>query len=76
MLSTAVGIFFCTAFVFPMEKRYKEWKASDREIIARRNWRGQYVPDLTLIRCERALKWSVISLFLLGLVALYGIMLA
>lgn len=51
--------------------RYKRWKDSRTEILAYRNWRGVYVPDLKLKRVERAVIWFVILTFVIGAVLSY-----
>lgn len=70
ILASALSIFILNAFVFPIWNHYREWKHGPREIVARRNWRGHYVPDLTIIRFERALKWSVVLFYLFGVFVL------
>lgn len=70
ILASSLGIFIAAAFVMPAIDRYRAWKNGPREIVARRNWRGQYIPDLTFIRIERAF-WSFwILLYGSGLVVL------
>lgn len=56
----------------PALTRYIAWKANPARVqVARRNWRGHYVPDLMIKRCERAFWISLAVTFLLGTYALY-----
>lgn len=57
IIATSLGIFLAAFIGLPLMDQYSAWKADPaREKIARRNWRGVYVPDLRIIRVERALK--------------------
>jgi hypothetical protein len=67
-VSTGIGIALANAIGFPAVNRYRAWKMDPARIrVCRRNWRGEYVPDLAVIRSERAL-WT-----LLALVVLFGL---
>lgn len=73
-ITTALGIALANAIGFPVANRYIAWKRDpSRERVARRNWRGYYVPDLSILRTERALWIVLIGLFLFGLVCIFTI---
>lgn len=74
-VSAAIGIAIANAIGFPAVKRYQSWKSDpNRDRVCRRNWRGEYVPDLAVIRTERAL-WSALGLLVaFGLVCDFVIM--
>jgi len=64
-VSTGIGIALANAIGFPAVNRYKAWKQDpSRERVCRRNWRGEYIPDLAIIRTERTL-WTVLALLVL-----------
>lgn len=65
LIATAIGIAIYRAVGAPLIEKYRTWKAGPRQVVARRNWRGVYVPDLAIIRVER-----IVWLALLGFVAL------
>ena len=71
---TAGSVFIATAVVFPLDRRYRAWKASRPEVILRRNWRGKLVPDLRIKRIERAVLIAIGLLFLAGLAIDWTIM--
>jgi len=74
-ISTGIGIALANAIGFPAVTRYRAWKTDpNRDRLCRRNWRGEYVPDLGIIRTERAL-WTLLAMVVLfGLVGDYVIM--
>lgn len=53
IIATALGIIAYRGIVSPLAGRYRTWRDSPRVQIARRNWRGVYVPDLGVKRGER-----------------------
>ncbi|MEE8612465.1 MAG: hypothetical protein V3V60_07800 [Sphingomonas aquatilis] len=65
LLAATIGIAIFRGVVSPMIARYLAWKNGPRIQVARRNWRGVYVPDLTVKRGER-----IFWLVYLGIVAL------
>jgi hypothetical protein len=66
ILATSIGIAIYHAVVAPLIERYLKWKKGPRVQIARRNWRGVYVPDLTIKRVERLLCMGLIGFIGLG----------
>ncbi len=73
--TSVVSIVLATAIygsvVSPALVRYRAWKADPQRIpVARPNWRGVYVPDLTLIRLKRLLVFGYISTPVLGILSL------
>lgn len=58
------GVALYRGLVVPLLERYRTWKAGPRDIVARRSWRGTYVPDLAVKRGERAvtIAWVVFVL--------------
>lgn len=54
IIAVTVGIAIFRGIVSPLVMRYLTWRNGPRELVARRNWRGVYVPDLTVTRAERA----------------------
>lgn len=55
ILATAIGIALFRGVVSPLSARYLAWRDGPRLHVARRNWRGVYVPDLAVKRGERLL---------------------
>ncbi|NNG59796.1 hypothetical protein [Sphingomonas paucimobilis] len=53
ILATAVGIAAYRGIVSPAAVKYRTWRNGPRVQVARRNWRGVYVPDLGVKRGER-----------------------
>lgn len=53
IIAVTVGIAIFRGIVSPLIARYLAWRDGPRESVARRNWRGVYVPDLTVKRGER-----------------------
>ena len=66
ILATSIGIAIYHAVVAPLIERYIRWKKGPRVQVARRNWRGVYVPDLMIKRVDRLLWLSVICFIGLG----------
>jgi hypothetical protein len=50
VLAASVGIAIYRGIVSPLIERYLAWKSGPRVQVARRNWRGVYVPDLHVKR--------------------------
>jgi len=67
ILAASVAIAIYRGIVSPLLDRYFAWRNGPRVQVARRNWLGVYVPDLSVRRGEQ-LFW----LIYLGLVALGG----
>ena len=65
ILAASVGIALYRGVVSPLIERYLAWRNGPRIQVARRNWRGVYVPDLHVRRGER-----IFWLVYLGIVAL------
>ena len=53
ILATAAGIVAYRGVVSPAAAKYRAWRDGPRVQVARRNWRGVYVPDLGVKRGER-----------------------
>lgn len=66
ILATTLGIAIFRGIVSPLLARYFAWRNGPREQVARRNWRGVYVPDLNVRRGERIFWLSVIGFVVLG----------
>lgn len=62
VIATSLGIAIYRGAVSPLLTRYHNWKVSGRVSIARRNWRGVYVPDLGIKRVERTF-WLALTCF-------------
>lgn len=73
-LVIGVSALIANGVIRPGWVRYRIWRNDPNRIkTARRNWRGEYVPDLALIRAERALWSSLVLLWILGLLVLWTI---
>lgn len=51
--ATAVGIAAYRGVISPLAAKYRTWRDGSRVHVARRDWRGVYVPDLGVKRGER-----------------------
>lgn len=67
ILAVAVGIAIFRGIVSPMIEKYRLWRDGPRELVARRNWRGVYIPDLTVKRGERIFWLAFLAMAVLGL---------
>ncbi|WP_426257004.1 hypothetical protein [Sphingomonas sp. DC2300-3] len=67
ILAASVGIALYRGIVSPMLDRYFRWRNGTRVQVARRNWRGVYVPDLNVKRGERIFWLGYLGIVLLGL---------
>jgi len=76
LLAATVGIAIYRAVVCPLLERYLNWRDGSRVPIARRNWRGVYVPDLTVKRGERIFWLAYLGIVGLGLAIGWTIMVA
>ena len=74
ILATALGIAAYRGVVSPVAKRYRTWRDGPRVQIARRNWRGVYVPDLNVKRGERLFWLAYLGIVAVGLAALWTTM--
>jgi hypothetical protein len=74
ILATSVGIAIYHGLVSPLIGRYRGWRNGPRVQTARPNWRGVYVPDLTLKRTERMFWVCCIAFFVLGLAIAWTVM--
>lgn len=56
-----------TAIIRPAHARYRTWKNDPNRVqVAQRDWRGNYVPDLSIKRVERGLWLAAATIFALG----------
>jgi hypothetical protein len=63
----AIAALITQGFIRPGLKRYEVWKKDPKRVqVARRDWRGRHVPDLMIIRVERALWCLLAAIILLG----------
>ncbi|MAM37242.1 MAG: hypothetical protein CL949_01760 [Erythrobacter sp.] len=53
IIAVSVGIAIYRGIVCPLLNRHRGWRGGDRVQVARRNWRGIYVPDLRVKRAEQ-----------------------
>ncbi|SFR97637.1 hypothetical protein [Sphingomonas jatrophae] len=67
IIATSVGIAIYRGIVSPLVDRYFRWRNGPRVRTARRNWRGIYVPDLSVKRGERIFWLAYLSIIVLGL---------
>lgn len=74
ILAATVGIALFRGVVSPLIARYLAWKAGPRRQVARRNWRGVYVPDLNVTRGERLFWLAYLAIVAVGLAAGWTIM--
>lgn len=73
-ITTAGGVFFATAVLFPLDRRYRAWKASRAELTLKRDRHGNLVPDLTVKRAEQAAIVLLVALAAIGLAVGFTIM--
>ena len=74
ILAVSVGIAMYRGIVAPALDRYRTWKSGPRLLVARRNWRGIYVPDLTVKRGERIFWLCYLAIVVIGLAVGWTIM--
>lgn len=67
LIATTVGIALFRGVVSPLLDRYFRWRNGPRVAVARRNWRGVYVPDLAVKRGERIFWLGYLAIVVLGL---------
>lgn len=66
VIATSIGIALFRGIVSPMMTRYLQWRNSSRVLVARRNWRGVYVPDLHVKRGERIFWMAWLAIVAVG----------
>ena len=66
IIATSIGIMLYRGVLVPALGKYRAWRDGPRIRTARRNWRGVYVPDLTIKRIERFGILLVLALFVCG----------
>jgi hypothetical protein len=66
ILAASVGIAIYRGIVSPMIARYLAWKSGARVQVARRDWRGIYVPDLNVKRGERLFWLAYLVIVVVG----------
>jgi hypothetical protein len=74
IIATSLGIAIYRGIVSPLIDRYFKWRNGSRVQVARRNWRGVYVPDLSVKRGERLFWLAYLGIVLLGLFVNWTIM--
>lgn len=74
ILAVTVGIAIYRGIVSPLLARYLAWKRGPRVQVARRNWRGVYVPDLNVTRGERLFWLAYLGIVAVGSAALWTTM--
>ncbi len=74
ILAVSVATAIYRGIVSPLIARYLAWRNGPRVQTARRNWRGVYVPDLTVKRGERIFWLAYLGLVVLGLAIGWTIM--
>jgi hypothetical protein len=67
IIAVSVGIAVFRGIVTPLLARYLAWRNGPRVQIARRDWRGVYVPDLNVERGERVFWPAYLRVVALGL---------
>lgn len=74
ILAVTVGIAIFRGIVSPMAARYVTWRNGPRVQVARRNWRGVYIPDLNVKRGERVFWLVYLGIVMVGLAVGWTIM--
>lgn len=74
LLAASVGIALYRGIVSPLLDRYLRWRNGPRVQVARRNWRGIYVPDLSVKRGERMFWLAYLGIVGLGVAIGWSIM--
>ena len=74
IIAVSVGIAVYRGIVAPLIQRYSDWRDRDRVQVARRNWRGIYVPDLRVKRAEQAFWLAYLVLVAAGLAVGWTVM--
>lgn len=74
IFAVTIAIAIYRGIVSPLIARYLAWRNGSRVQTARRNWRGGYVPDLTVKRGERMFWLTYLGLVVLGLAIGWTIM--
>lgn len=74
IIAVSVGIALYRGIVCPLLDRYRGWRSGDRVQVARRNWRGVYVPDLRVKRAEQLFWLAYLALVAVGLAVGWTVM--
>ncbi len=74
ILAASIGIAIYRGIVSPLLARYLTWRNGPRVQVARRNWRGVYVPDLNVKRGERIFWLAYLGVATIGLAVGWTIM--
>lgn len=77
ILAASIGIAVFRGVVSPLIAKYITWKSGMQRVqVARRNWRGVYVPDLNVKRGERIFWLAYLAIVAIGLAVGWTIMTA
>jgi predicted SprT family Zn-dependent metalloprotease len=74
ILAVTIGIAVFRGIISPMVAHYLSWRDGSRVQVARRNWRGVYMPDLNVKRGERIFWLAYLAIVALGLAIGWTIM--
>lgn len=74
IIATSIGIMLYRGVLVPALGKYRAWRDGPRVRTARRNWRGVYVPDLTIKRIERLCIAFVVGVILFGVAVSWTVM--
>lgn len=74
LLAVSVGIALFRGVVSPIIAKYLSWRNGSRIQVARKNWRGIYVPDLNVQRGERIFWLAYLAIVAVGLAVGWTIM--
>lgn len=75
IIAVSVGIAVYRGIVCPLLDRYRGWRSGNRVQVARRNWRGVYVPDLRVKRAEQMFWLIFLGIVAIGLAIGWTVML-
>lgn len=74
IIAVTVGVAIFRGVISPLIERYLTWRNGSRIKVARRNWRGIYVPDLAVKRGEQLFWLAYLAFVILGLAIGWTIM--
>ena len=74
IIVTSISIALYRGVAAPSISKYRAWRDGPRVRTARRNWRGVYVPDLTIKRIERLCVALVVGVVLFGVAVCWTVM--
>ena len=74
IIAVSVGIALYRGVIAPLLQRYRGWRDGDRVQVARRDWRGIYIPDLRVKRAEQLFWLAYLALVVVGLAVGWTIM--